>query len=73
MVRNTFIYPPSPSMRIVSDVISYSARNMPKYNSISISGYHMQEGTASCAAHRSCWLLFRPCSSPLVLLCAVVG
>lgn len=46
MVRNTFIYPPGPSMRIVSDVISYCAKNMPKYNSISISGYHMQEAGA---------------------------
>ncbi|MGR8950757.1 MAG: methylmalonyl-CoA mutase, partial [Gammaproteobacteria bacterium] len=48
MVRNTYIYPPAPSMRIVADIIGYTARNMPKYNSISISGYHMQEagGTA---------------------------
>ncbi|MEM7465897.1 MAG: methylmalonyl-CoA mutase, partial [Pseudomonadota bacterium] len=48
MVRNTYIYPPSPSMRIVADIIGYTANNMPKYNSISISGYHMQEagGTA---------------------------
>ena len=48
MVRNTYIYPPEPSMRIVADIIGYTAQNMPKYNSISISGYHMQEagGTA---------------------------
>ena len=43
MVRNTYIYPPEPSMRIVADIIEYTSANMPKYNSISISGYHMQE------------------------------
>ena len=43
MVRNTYIYPPEPSMRIVADIIEYTARTMPKFNSISISGYHMQE------------------------------
>ena len=49
MVRNTYIYPPGPSMRIVADIIEYTAKNMPKFNSISISGYHMQEiGRASC-------------------------
>ena len=42
MVRNTYIYPPEPSMRIVSDIISYTSEKMPKFNSISISGYHMQ-------------------------------
>jgi methylmalonyl-CoA mutase len=47
MVRNTYIYPPSPSMRIVADIIEYTARNMPKFNSISISGYHMQEAGAT--------------------------
>ncbi len=47
MVRNTYIYPPAPSMRIVSDIIAYTARNMPKFNSISISGYHMQEAGAT--------------------------
>ena len=47
MVRNTFIYPPSSSMRIVSDIFKYTASNMPKYNSISISGYHMQEAGAT--------------------------
>ena len=47
MVRNTFIYPPSPSMCIVADVIEYTARHMPKFNSISISGYHMQEAGAN--------------------------
>ena len=44
MVRNTYIYPPEPSMRIVADVIEYTARAMPRFNPISISGYHMQEG-----------------------------
>ncbi len=48
MVRNTYIYPPEPSMRIVADIIEYSAREMPKFNSISISGYHMQEAGATC-------------------------
>jgi methylmalonyl-CoA mutase len=47
MVRNTYIYPPPPSMRIVSDIIEYTAANMPKFNSISISGYHMQEAGAT--------------------------
>ncbi|HHH50362.1 MAG TPA: methylmalonyl-CoA mutase [Saprospiraceae bacterium] len=48
MVRNTYIYPPAPSMRIIADIFEYTAQNMPKYNSISISGYHIQEagGTA---------------------------
>jgi len=49
MVRNTYIYPPAPSMRIVSDIIAFTAGNMPLYNSISISGYHMQEAGATCA------------------------
>ncbi|MCP4197874.1 MAG: methylmalonyl-CoA mutase, partial [Proteobacteria bacterium] len=48
MVRNTYIYPPEPSMRIVSDIISYTATHMPKFNPISISGYHMQEAGATC-------------------------
>lgn len=48
MVRNTYIYPPEPSMRIVSDIIAFTAENMPKFNSISISGYHMQEAGATC-------------------------
>lgn len=47
MVRNTYIYPPKPSMRIISDIFSYTAENMPKFNSISISGYHMQEAGAT--------------------------
>jgi methylmalonyl-CoA mutase len=47
MVRNTFIYPPSPSMRIVSDIFEFSSKYMPKFNPISISGYHMQEAGAS--------------------------
>jgi methylmalonyl-CoA mutase len=48
MVRNTYIYPPGPSMRIVADIIAYTAQHMPKFNSISISGYHMQEAGATC-------------------------
>ena len=49
MVRNTYIYPPEPSMRIVADIIEYTAREMPRFNSISISGYHMQEAGATLA------------------------
>jgi methylmalonyl-CoA mutase len=49
MVRNTYIYPPEPSMRIVADIIAYTAQHMPKFNSISISGYHMQEAGATQA------------------------
>jgi len=49
MVRNTYIYPPEPSMRIIADIIGYTAKNMPKFNSISISGYHMQEAGATQA------------------------
>ncbi|NUZ08175.1 methylmalonyl-CoA mutase [Piscinibacter koreensis] len=49
MVRNTYIYPPAPSMRIVGDIIAYTARAMPKFNSISISGYHIQEAGANQA------------------------
>ena len=48
MVRNTYIYPPTASMRIVADIIEYTSREMPKFNSISISGYHMQEAGATC-------------------------
>ncbi len=47
MVRNTYIYPPGPSMRIVADIIAYTAATMPKFNSISVSGYHMQEAGAT--------------------------
>ncbi|WP_163269049.1 methylmalonyl-CoA mutase [Chelativorans alearense] len=47
MVRNTYIYPPKPSMRIISDIFAYTAQHMPKFNSISISGYHMQEAGAT--------------------------
>ncbi|MFT5743010.1 MAG: methylmalonyl-CoA mutase, partial [Paracoccaceae bacterium] len=47
MVRNTYVYPPEPSMRIISDIIGYTSDNMPKFNSISISGYHMQEAGAN--------------------------
>ncbi|MFZ9872708.1 MAG: methylmalonyl-CoA mutase [Steroidobacteraceae bacterium] len=49
MVRNTYIYPPEPSMRVVGDIIEYTAKKMPKFNSISISGYHMQEAGANQA------------------------
>ncbi len=49
MVRNTYIYPPTPSMRIIADIFEYTAKNMPKFNSISISGYHMQEAGATAA------------------------
>jgi methylmalonyl-CoA mutase len=49
MVRNTYIYPPAPSMRIIGDIIGYTSKNMPKFNSISISGYHMQEAGANQA------------------------
>ena len=45
-MRNTFIYPPEPSIRIISDIFAYTAKHMPKFNSISISGYHMQEAGA---------------------------
>ncbi|MFD2828120.1 methylmalonyl-CoA mutase [Leeuwenhoekiella polynyae] len=48
MVRNTYIYPPGPSMRIISDIFEFTAKQMPKFNSISISGYHMQEAGATC-------------------------
>ena len=48
MVRNTYIYPPDPSMRIVADIIVYTAQHMPRFNPISISGYHMQEAGATC-------------------------
>jgi methylmalonyl-CoA mutase len=49
MVRNTYIYPPEPSMQIIADIFAYTSKNMPKFNSISISGYHMQEAGASPA------------------------
>lgn len=49
MVRNTYIYPPQPSMRIIGDIIEYTSKHMPKFNSISISGYHMQEAGANQA------------------------
>ena len=48
MVRNTYIYPPKPSMRIIGDIFEYTSQHMPKFNSISVSGYHMQEAGASC-------------------------
>src|SRR5690606_34596878 len=47
MVRNTYIYPPAPSMRIIGDIFAYTAEHMPKFNSISVSGYHMQEAGAT--------------------------
>ena len=49
MVRNTYIYPPAPSMRIIADIFEYTAKHMPKFNSISISGYHMQEAGATAS------------------------
>ncbi|MEL7832941.1 methylmalonyl-CoA mutase [Fodinibius sp. Rm-B-1B1-1] len=48
MVRNTYIYPPKPSMRIIGDIFEYTSQHMPKFNSISVSGYHMQEAGATC-------------------------
>jgi methylmalonyl-CoA mutase len=58
MVRNTYVYPPEPSMRIISDIIQYTADEMPKFNSISISGYHMQEAGANTSAlpSRLAWM-----------------
>src|SRR5690606_4264620 len=47
MVRNTFIYPPKPSMRIIGDIFAFTAQHMPRFNSISVSGYHMQEAGAT--------------------------
>ena len=47
MVRNTYVHPPTPSMRICADIIQYTSQEMPKFNSISISGYHMQETGAT--------------------------
>ena len=47
MVRNTYIYPPEHSMRIIADIFRYTSKNMPQFNSISISGYHMQEAGAT--------------------------
>src|SRR3546814_20629972 len=55
-VRNTYIYPPEPSMRIVADIIGYTSRHMPRFNSISISGYHMQEAGAT-AVHELAFTL----------------
>lgn len=49
MVRNTYIYPPEPSVRLVGDIFAYTSKHMPKFNSISISGYHMQEAGADAA------------------------
>lgn len=49
MVRNTYIFPPEPSMRTIGDIMQYCANNMPKYNTISVSGYHMQEAGANAA------------------------
>src|SRR6476660_2182300 len=54
MVRNTYIYPPAPSMRIVADIIEYTSKEMPRFNSISISGYHMQEAGATCVLELAC-------------------
>merc|ERR1712051_1036196 len=49
MVRNTYIYPPEPSMRLIGDIFAYTSKYMPKFNSISISGYHMQEAGADAS------------------------
>jgi methylmalonyl-CoA mutase len=49
MVRNTYIYPPAPSMRIIGDIIAYCSQHMPRFNTISISGYHIQEAGANAA------------------------
>src|SRR5690606_7716075 len=56
MVRNTYIYPPEPSMRIVADIIAYTAEKMPRFNSISISAYHMHEAGATCVQELACAL-----------------
>src|SRR3984893_15442944 len=56
MVRNTYIYPPGPSMRIISDIFAYTSAKMPKFNSISISGYHMQEAGATADLELACTL-----------------
>ena len=58
MVRNTYIYPPTPSMRIIGDIIAYTSEHMPRYNSISISGYHIQEAGATAVPNK-CKLLDR--------------
>ena len=72
MVRNTYIYPPAPSMRIISDIFAYTSAHMPKFNSISISGYHMQEAgatrtssspTRSPTASNMCAPAWRPAST----------
>jgi len=74
MVRNTYIYPPTPSMKIISDIFEYTSKNMPKFNSISISGYHMQEAGATCDIELAytlarCWHGYRHlCASPIFLL-----
>ena len=60
MVRNTYIYPPEPSMRIVADIIEHTAQQMPKFNSISISGYHMQEAGATTDARAGLHARRRP-------------
>ena len=65
MVRNTYIYPPAPSMRIIGDIIEYTAQKMPKFNSISISGYHMQEAGANKRwSWPSRWPMARSTSRP---------
>jgi methylmalonyl-CoA mutase len=53
LTRNTYIYPPTPSMRIVSDIIAYCSENMPKFNTVSISGYHMMEAGANRCSRRA--------------------
>ena len=70
MVRNTYIYPPIPSMRIIGDIFRYCSASMPKFNCISISGYHMQEAgrgpptSSSATPWRTAWSTSGPASRP---------
>ncbi len=69
MVRNTYIYPPAASMRIVADIFAFTAATMPKFNSISISGYHMQEAGATQISNSptrspTAWSICAPASTP---------
>ena len=58
MVRNTYIYPPAPSMRCIADIFSFTSEKMPKFNSISISGYHLQEAGADCVLGQEFQFIF---------------
>ena len=71
MVRNTYIYPPEDSMKIVSDIFEYTSKHMPKFNSISISGYHMQEAGAPRIVFET-WLTTTGGSALIVLRLAMV-